>query len=69
LFDFYGVHARRLYGIVGMRPPHAPAHLFLHALLITLFVTLTAPVTTIFLMRAALFRERLGDGKASGETR
>lgn len=33
--------------------------LFLHASLIALFVALTAPVTTIFLMRAALFRERL----------
>jgi multicomponent K+:H+ antiporter subunit G len=33
-------------------------NLFLHALLIALFVALTAPVTTIFLMRAALFRER-----------
>lgn len=32
--------------------------LLLHALLITLFIVLTAPVTTIFLMRAALFRER-----------
>ena len=32
--------------------------LFLHAVLIALFVALTAPVTTIFLMRAALFRER-----------
>jgi multicomponent K+:H+ antiporter subunit G len=32
--------------------------LFLHAILIALFVALTAPVTTIFLMRAALFRER-----------
>ena len=32
--------------------------LFVHALLIALFVALTAPVTTIFLMRAALFRER-----------
>lgn len=37
-------------------------NLFLHALLITLFVALTAPVTTIFLMRAALFRERQKDG-------
>ncbi|SDC33114.1 multisubunit potassium/proton antiporter, PhaG subunit [Variovorax sp. CF079] len=34
------------------------ANLFLHAVLIALFVALTAPVTTIFLMRAALFRER-----------
>ena len=33
-------------------------NLFLHAVLIALFVALTAPVTTIFLMRAALFRER-----------
>lgn len=33
-------------------------NLFLHAVLISLFVALTAPVTTIFLMRAALFRER-----------
>ena len=33
-------------------------HLFLHAILITFFIALTAPVTTIFLMRAALFRER-----------
>ncbi len=32
--------------------------LFLHAVLIALFVGLTAPVTTIFLMRAALFRDR-----------
>ncbi len=32
--------------------------LFLHAVLISIFIGLTAPVTTIFLMRAALFRER-----------
>jgi multicomponent K+:H+ antiporter subunit G len=38
------------------------ANLFLHALLITLFVGLTAPVTTIFLMRATLFRERQKGG-------
>jgi multicomponent K+:H+ antiporter subunit G len=37
-------------------------HLFLHAVLITLFVVLTAPVTTIFLMRASLFRERQKGG-------
>jgi multicomponent K+:H+ antiporter subunit G len=36
--------------------------LFLHALLIALFMALTAPVTTIFLMRAALFRERQKKG-------
>lgn len=38
------------------------ANLFLHAVLITLFVALTAPVTTIFLMRATLFRERQNGG-------
>ncbi|MDP9898160.1 monovalent cation/H(+) antiporter subunit G [Variovorax ginsengisoli] len=37
-------------------------NLFLHAVLIALFVALTAPVTTIFLMRAALFRERQKGG-------
>lgn len=36
--------------------------LFLHAVLIAFFVALTAPVTTIFLMRAALFRERQKGG-------
>jgi multicomponent K+:H+ antiporter subunit G len=33
-------------------------NLFLHAVLVSVFVALTAPVTTIFLMRAALFRDR-----------
>ncbi|RYF35080.1 MAG: Na+/H+ antiporter subunit G [Comamonadaceae bacterium] len=37
-------------------------NLFLHAVLITVFIALTAPVTTIFLMRAALFRERQKKG-------
>ncbi|WP_198972211.1 monovalent cation/H(+) antiporter subunit G [Xylophilus sp. ASV27] len=32
--------------------------LSVHALLIAIFVALTVPVTTIFLMRAALFRAR-----------
>jgi len=36
--------------------------LFLHAVLISLFVALTAPIGTIFLMRAALFRTRGGPG-------
>jgi len=36
--------------------------LFLHAVLISLFIGLTAPITTIFLMRAALFRERQKKG-------
>ena len=38
------------------------AQLFLHAVLIAFFVALSAPVTTIFLMRAALFRERQKGG-------
>ncbi|BEP43946.1 monovalent cation/H(+) antiporter subunit G [Variovorax sp. V15] len=37
--------------------------LFMHAVLIVLFVALTTPVTTIFLMRAALFRERQKHGE------
>jgi multicomponent K+:H+ antiporter subunit G len=36
--------------------------LFLHAILIVLFIALTTPITTIFLMRAALFRERQKGG-------
>ena len=32
---------------------------FVHALLIALFISLTAPITTVFIMRAALFRERI----------
>lgn len=32
---------------------------YVHAILIAIFVALTAPVTTVFLMRAALFRARL----------
>lgn len=36
--------------------------LFLHAALVAFFVAVTAPVTTIFLMRAALFRERQKGG-------
>lgn len=32
--------------------------LALHALLIALFVAITVPITTVFLMRAALFRAR-----------
>ena len=41
------------------------AQLFAHALLIGLFVVVTVPVTTVFLMRAALFRLRIkGDPEA-----
>jgi len=37
----------------------ARGQLFVHAALIAVFIALTAPITTIFLMRAAIFRERL----------
>ena len=32
----------------------------LHALLVAIFIAVTVPITTIFLMRAALFRARRG---------
>jgi multicomponent K+:H+ antiporter subunit G len=41
--------------------------LFVHAVLIAFFVALTAPVMTIFLMRAALFRERQKNGNVPPE--
>ena len=37
---------------------------FVHGLLIPLFIALTTPITTIFLMRAALFRARLVGDKS-----
>lgn len=44
-------------------------NLFLHAILIVLFIALTAPITTIFLMRAALFRERQKGGEVPPQAR
>ena len=41
----------------------AGGQLFVHAALIAVFIALTAPITTIFLMRAAIFRERLRGSK------
>jgi len=38
-------------------------NLFLHAILVNRCVALTAPITNIFLMRAALFRERQRGGR------
>ncbi|WP_240486654.1 monovalent cation/H(+) antiporter subunit G [Hyalangium minutum] len=35
------------------------SQLYLHALLIAVFIALTAPITTLFLMRAAVFRARM----------
>jgi multicomponent K+:H+ antiporter subunit G len=41
--------------------------LVIHELLITLFVVLTAPITAMLLMRAAVHRERaVNDGRADG---
>lgn len=34
------------------------SNLYVHAILITGFIALTSPVTTLFLVRTALFRER-----------
>lgn len=36
---------------------YARGQVFVHALLIAAFIAMTAPVTTIFLMRAAMFRQ------------
>ena len=40
---------------------------YLHALLVAVFVAATTPVTTIFTMRAALFRERLAGREPAPE--
>ena len=37
---------------------HGGLWLVLHALLIAIFIAVTVPITNIFLMRAALFRDR-----------
>jgi multicomponent K+:H+ antiporter subunit G len=42
----------------------AREQIFVHALLVALFLAVTAPVTTIFLMRAALFRRRVAGATA-----
>jgi multicomponent K+:H+ antiporter subunit G len=39
---------------------------FVHALLIPLFIALTAPITTVFLARAAIFRQRVADRARGG---
>ncbi|NMO18645.1 Na+/H+ antiporter subunit G [Pyxidicoccus fallax] len=65
---FRRVHAPTLGATVGtwgftlataVQVSYERGQLYLHALLITVFIALTAPVTTIFLMRAAVFRGRL----------
>jgi multicomponent K+:H+ antiporter subunit G len=65
---FQRVHAPTLCSTVGgwslalatvLQISFAHRQLFVHALLIGVFLSLTAPVTTIFLMRAAVFRARI----------
>jgi multicomponent K+:H+ antiporter subunit G len=65
---FQRVHAPTLGATVGtwgltlatvLQASSVAGQLQLHAVLIPAFVALTAPVTTVFLMRAALFRGRL----------
>ncbi|HZR11547.1 MAG TPA: monovalent cation/H(+) antiporter subunit G [Myxococcales bacterium] len=69
---FQRVHAPTLGATLGtwcialatvLQVSFARGELFVHAALIAVFVALTAPVTTIFLMRAAIFRERLRGAK------
>jgi len=64
---FQRVHPPSLVATVGtwgvtlatvVQASFATAKPFLHALLIPVFVALTAPITTVFLTRAALFRAR-----------
>ena len=47
------MHATWIYFSVSVR------EIALHAFLIAIFIAVTVPITTIFLMRAALFRARL----------
>ena len=65
---FQRVHAPTLGATVGtwsftlataLQVSFAGGQLFAHALLIAIFIALTALVTTIFLVRAAVFRARL----------
>jgi multicomponent K+:H+ antiporter subunit G len=66
---FRRVHAPTLAATLGtwsltlataLQVSFARERVFVHALPIAVFVALTAPVTTVFLMRAALFRRRVG---------
>ena len=65
---FQRVHAPTLGATLGtwsftlataLQVSFAGGQLFVHALLIAVFIALTAPVTTVFLTRAAVFRGRL----------
>lgn len=65
---FQRVHAPTLGATVGTwaltlatvtQASFVSGQLFVHAMLVAVFIALTAPVTAVFLMRAALFRARL----------
>lgn len=65
---FQRVHAPTLGSTVGtwslaaataLQMSFVEGQVFVHALLIPAFIALTTPVTTIFLMRAAVFRARV----------
>ena len=65
---FQRVHAPTLGATLGtwsltlataLQVSYARGQVFLHALLVAVFIALTAPVTTLFLMRAAVFRARV----------
>jgi multicomponent K+:H+ antiporter subunit G len=71
---FQRVHAPTLGSTLGvwsfilatvLQISFARGQLFIHALLIAVFIALTAPVTTLLLMRAAVFRSRLKGTDAS----
>ena len=65
---FQRVHAPTLGATLGtwsltlatvLQVSYARGQVYIHTLLVAIFVALTAPVTTLFLMRAAVFRARL----------
>ncbi len=65
---FQRVHAPTLVATVGtwgltlatvLQMSFAARQPYVHALLVAIFIALTTPVTTVLLMRAALFRARL----------
>jgi multicomponent K+:H+ antiporter subunit G len=65
---FQRIHAPTLGATVGTwsltlatltQASFVTGHPYVHALLTVVFIAVTAPITTVFLMRAALFRARV----------
>lgn len=65
---FQRVHAPTLAATVGtwgftiatvLQMSFAAGELYVHAILVAIFIALTTPVSTVLLMRAAVFRARL----------